>query len=215
MLYAIEAIGLDRVKIGFTSTNAGLARRFESFQVGSPVELAIIGVRPDSGEADEQRIHRHLSGGCVRGEWFVKSYAWPLVGSMFSELQLGRCERCGGELPLSAFDRVRRGRSSMVCSVCHVAERKLHSCLRCGKAISSKSAQGQRARLRNGEAPGCRSCRSLNSYQAWWRAGLEARGITAPLNSIEGLQAGQCELTISRTIGNRDEDRTRTRTEAP
>ncbi len=65
-LYMIEAIGVGRIKIGWT-TDVG--QRLVSLSTGSPVELELIAVTRGT-QHDEVQIHKLLSEHRVLGEWF-------------------------------------------------------------------------------------------------------------------------------------------------
>lgn len=68
LVYFIEAIGLSRVKIGWTRTN-GLKSRLSALQTFSPVELRVLGTYPGfmTTERAEHRRWAHLRS---HGEWF-------------------------------------------------------------------------------------------------------------------------------------------------
>jgi hypothetical protein len=71
-VYFIEAMGLDRIKIGFT-TDAPMARRSQ-LQGACPVELDLLGFSPGGAERDarryETKLHETFGPFRVRGEWF-------------------------------------------------------------------------------------------------------------------------------------------------
>lgn len=56
----------DAVKIGISQD---VARRLESLQCGSPVELTLLGTRP-GGEVEERALHQKFAHLRIRGEWF-------------------------------------------------------------------------------------------------------------------------------------------------
>lgn len=65
-VYFIEAVGLDKVKVGIADD---VGRRLAGLQTASPVELRLLAAVPGD-ESLEQRIHASLSRYRVRGEWF-------------------------------------------------------------------------------------------------------------------------------------------------
>ncbi len=106
MLYAIEAIGLDRVKLGFTSSDVLLAARLESIACGCPVDVRLIGVFRDGSREDEKELHDLLSDHRVRGEWFQLSSVWAEVGDCFVEwVSEQRCLDCESPLSLGALGK--------------------------------------------------------------------------------------------------------------
>lgn len=68
MIYFVEAIGMNLVKIGYTEKDVQF--RFNKMVPDSPVELAIISTKEGSKE-DEARIQSALNEYCVRGEWYA------------------------------------------------------------------------------------------------------------------------------------------------
>lgn len=67
--YAIEALGVDLVKVGHT---IDVTRRLDELQCASPHQLTIIGCRRGDHEQD---VHRALRPHHVSGEWFRLSAA--------------------------------------------------------------------------------------------------------------------------------------------
>lgn len=68
MIYAIQAVGTEFVKIGITERDL-IADRLSALQVGSPHELVLL-ASADWAIHYERHIHRHLRAHWVRGEWF-------------------------------------------------------------------------------------------------------------------------------------------------
>ncbi len=66
-VYFVEAVGLDRVKIGSTRN---LAHRLDSLRNAAPVELRLLKLIP-GGLREEQALHRHFAEYRVHLEWFV------------------------------------------------------------------------------------------------------------------------------------------------
>lgn len=153
MIYAIEAVGLDAVKIGFAKDDLALARRFDCFQVGSPVELVLLGAIRDGSERDEKGIHRELRSARLRGEWFRKSDVWPLIFDLFEEWQSVRCcPCCGSGFSLGSCLHERRGGSGLCKSCSNKASRHVPAsfCSDCGKPRTHKA--------RYNKSPRCRAC---------------------------------------------------------
>lgn len=88
MLYAIETVGWDAMKIGFSTDLRTLVRRIEGLQVGSPHELAFLGVMLDGTRADEKRMHLELDNVKIRGEWYSRRKGWKLVEHEFRAFQI-------------------------------------------------------------------------------------------------------------------------------
>jgi hypothetical protein len=57
----------DFVKIG---VSRDVLSRVERFATGAPAPLAILGVIPDAGRADEQDLHARFATHHANGEWF-------------------------------------------------------------------------------------------------------------------------------------------------
>jgi hypothetical protein len=69
MIYFIEAVGLDRVKIGYTSGES-VERRLLALKTASPVPLKVVGVI-EGTQKQERRLHRKYAAHRVCGEWFT------------------------------------------------------------------------------------------------------------------------------------------------
>ncbi len=66
-VYFVEAIGLDRIKIGFARSSPRV--RLNELQEGSPLKLRPIGFIP-GGRMLEADIHRQFADARTHGEWF-------------------------------------------------------------------------------------------------------------------------------------------------
>ncbi len=71
VVYFVEAVGLERIKIG---TTTHLARRLSSLRVASPVPLRLVFDEP-GGEDREAALHDRFDDYRVTGEWFEFSGA--------------------------------------------------------------------------------------------------------------------------------------------
>lgn len=68
MIYFAYAPELNRVKIGFTEGDA--KQRVDNLQVGSPVDLLLIGAI--NGEREQEKeLQNQFSALWVRGEWYT------------------------------------------------------------------------------------------------------------------------------------------------
>jgi hypothetical protein len=65
-VYIIEAVGLDRIKVGFTSD---LVKRLRTIQTSCPAPVLLIAVIR-GGRETERDIHRTLRPYRAYGEWF-------------------------------------------------------------------------------------------------------------------------------------------------
>ena len=65
-IYAIEAVGVDRVKLGRAQN---VEERLAALQTGCPVELRVFGRRQDISCA-EGELHRRFARSRLHGEWF-------------------------------------------------------------------------------------------------------------------------------------------------
>lgn len=66
VVYFIEAVGLDLVKIGYTDE---LIRRFKEIRTSCPVAIRLIGFR-SGGRRLEAKLHRDYADYRSVGEWF-------------------------------------------------------------------------------------------------------------------------------------------------
>lgn len=67
LVYVIEAVGLNVVKIGSTND---LAKRLSMLQVGCPALLRVV-LTLDGDKMLECDLHQRFAKICVRGEWFL------------------------------------------------------------------------------------------------------------------------------------------------
>ena len=67
VVYFIEAVGLERVKIGWTNC---LSDRLKTLATASPVELFVLHWS-DGVQDMERRIQKHFASKRVRNEWFA------------------------------------------------------------------------------------------------------------------------------------------------
>jgi hypothetical protein len=67
-VYLVEAVGADRVKIGYSQNPAG---RIQSIATSSPFPIAALAIR-DGDMALEKAMHRALADKRTTGEWFSK-----------------------------------------------------------------------------------------------------------------------------------------------
>jgi len=65
-VYVIEAVGLDRYKIGYTND---IKTRMSALQTGCPVPIDVVCVLP-CGADTEKWLHRRFEDYRVQGEWF-------------------------------------------------------------------------------------------------------------------------------------------------
>jgi len=67
MIYFVEAVGPDHIKIGFT--DKPMEKRLDLLQTGNSFPLRVLGMM-EGAKQDERRLHRQFRGSRVRGEWF-------------------------------------------------------------------------------------------------------------------------------------------------
>lgn len=65
-IYFVRSEPTGCIKIGIS---CGPNKRLSELQVGNPVRLELLGVRP-GGEPDESRLHAELADDRATGEWF-------------------------------------------------------------------------------------------------------------------------------------------------
>jgi hypothetical protein len=69
MIYFVEAVGVECVKVGFVAKLSGLKKRLMGIQCGCPVPLKLRAVVNGSMSA-EKALHDHLERYRSSGEWF-------------------------------------------------------------------------------------------------------------------------------------------------
>ena len=67
LVYVIEAVGLNVVKIGVSND---IAKRLSMLQVGCPASLRLV-LTIQGDETLEQELHARFAKYRVRGEWFL------------------------------------------------------------------------------------------------------------------------------------------------
>lgn len=89
MIYFVEAVGADLLKIGFTDGKP--AERIRQLQTGCPHKLRLVAAEPGN-ELKEKRLHDRWSENRVQGEWFRidERMRWYLIW-----LEFGREEAVG------------------------------------------------------------------------------------------------------------------------
>jgi hypothetical protein len=68
MIYFVEAVGLDRIKIGYTT--GMFQARLAVIQTGSPVEIRPLMVMKDRSKLEEAVLHREFVQWRTHGEWY-------------------------------------------------------------------------------------------------------------------------------------------------
>lgn len=70
-VYFIEAVGLHRVKIGWTTKPAH--ERVKALKTSSPCDLLLLGTMPAKDQLAEKLVHERFSSIRIVGEWFEKT----------------------------------------------------------------------------------------------------------------------------------------------
>lgn len=73
LIYFVEAVGLDRLKIGYTSGK--IQARLAVIRTGSPVEIRPLLVLKDKAPQDEAALHRLFKPYRSHHEWYVAAPA--------------------------------------------------------------------------------------------------------------------------------------------
>lgn len=71
-VYFIEAIGLRRIKIGYSRD---IARRFQQIRTSAPVPIRLVGVIANASQSLERSLHDRFAADRVINEWFKASPA--------------------------------------------------------------------------------------------------------------------------------------------
>ncbi len=72
MIYFIEAVSANRVKIGHA---VNIKTRMRSIKTGCPFELELIRVE-DGGASEERAVHQRFADRRIQGEWFTLTPDW-------------------------------------------------------------------------------------------------------------------------------------------
>lgn len=113
MIYAIEVVGHDAVKIGYAKDANAVSGRLKIFQISSPFHLRLVATR-DGDIALEHALHRAWRQWRIRGEWFTRDVLPLFDGATGERAVVLRCSECG------AARRVvhTRARASGLCRAC-------------------------------------------------------------------------------------------------
>jgi hypothetical protein len=139
VIYVLEAVGADALKIGFAGTADGARKRVLGMQVGNHCELRIVRTLPGD-RAAEKALHRLCAPHRIRGEWFRRAALALLPeGEIALDMRyVLHCTQCG------AMRRRRHQRlhDSGLCRAC--AHPKSAPPLppehcQCGRALGRKS----------------------------------------------------------------------------
>jgi hypothetical protein len=145
MLYCIEAVGSDYVKLGYTIDAARMGERLSSLQTGCPLELRLLALKAGSRKS-EQKLHRACARFRVRGEWFTREAVALFEAQASSDMHVLRCAVCGA---VRRNKRLRSERTQRACRACANRARSKP------KAPAPKCACGAPM---SGAAQRCRSC---------------------------------------------------------
>ncbi len=128
MIYFIEAIGLDAVKIGTAKDDVALCRRIVSYITSCPAGVVLLGVL-DGGPIEERRLHKAYSRCRIRGEWFRRSHM--LLPDMRQWVSPYVCDNCSKPF---AIPTIAKRPLPKLCGVCSAHSRKgrLYTCAECG-----------------------------------------------------------------------------------
>jgi Meiotically up-regulated gene 113 len=77
LVYFVEAVGLDLIKIGHSRD---IGKRMRRLSTGCPAPMRLLGTMP-GGEKIERHYHERLAAFRVHGEWFRKA---PEVASLLA-----------------------------------------------------------------------------------------------------------------------------------
>ena len=94
MIYFIEAIGANAVKVGYSLHDPW--KRVLDFQIGCPLELRLIRVA-EGDEAHEAALHKRWETHRIRGEWFTLSaieHEMSSIEPTTLDATLRRCSSC-------------------------------------------------------------------------------------------------------------------------
>lgn len=90
MIYVIEAVNYDAVKIGYTAGVRSLVQRMQVLQVSHFADLKIMYVLP-GGNVEERALHKAAKSWRIRGEWFTRHAL-----CLFSHIVPPKmCNQCG------------------------------------------------------------------------------------------------------------------------
>jgi hypothetical protein len=113
VVYAIECVGYNAVKIGWARDANAVAGRIKTLQIGNPHTLNLIATR-EGDISLERRMHRELRAYRIRGEWFTRDVVPLFAGATGSDAIVLRCTACGGARRVAHT----RKRSSGMCRAC-------------------------------------------------------------------------------------------------
>lgn len=77
VVYFIEALGGDAVKVGYTKHDP--QKRLKELQTGNHCDLELIGVIPGPQYLEGQIHHTAGPGDRLRGEWFTRRWAEQVI----------------------------------------------------------------------------------------------------------------------------------------
>lgn len=187
VVYFLEAVGLDRVKIGWT---AKLHARIGELRTLIPVDVEIIRAIP-GGQNEETELHRRFRAHRLHGEWFTLSPIRADIEAIESVSLdvLRRCIDCG------SLANKNRGRRNLRCRACSqksnaVSLDGVYTCLDCGVPMSVASMRS------NGARPCCHSCAMR---RAWSEPGYRERIMAA--RKLQRKRCSRCGESEPKVAG--------------
>jgi hypothetical protein len=200
MIYFVEAVGLDRVKIGTVKDDRALAARLEAFATASPVKVRLLGVT-EGGRDEERALHDRFAVHRVRGEWFALAPIASSIGRMATPWTAATCSSCGAVRPLTALTQAKRRKDPSVCIECSkrtARPRVAAATCTCGKALTRTATHQHRHK---GTTPRCASC-ARGTIDAFarahlWRHGLRARGVLTNSHGGDETQGPRSNVCVS------------------
>lgn len=184
MIYFIEAIGADAVKIGYSQIDPW--KRLLNFQVGCPHELRLLRVA-DGDKVHEAALHKRWEAHWIRGEWHVLSaiqHELETIQPIELDTVLRRCLACKEPLRSKRPNRHYTG----MCKRCAHANRKNErTCQRCGTQACSVKRYGGNA---GSGINLCRPCIPIvKEERAQLRRYKQSQAMKGNQNASKGLSA--------------------------
>jgi hypothetical protein len=127
VIYAIEAVGLNAVKVGYARDAEAVHYRLMTLQIGCPAELRLVATR-EGDKRLEAALHREWASHAIRGEWFAIEVLALFGAAEGSDRILMRCIDCGALRKL----KHRRPHATGRCKSCRGKHEAKALCVVCG-----------------------------------------------------------------------------------
>ena len=191
MIYFIEAVGADAVKVGYSLLDPW--KRLLDFQVGCPLELRLLRVAAGD-EAHEAALHKRWEAHWIRGEWFRLSaieHEMSSIEPATLDPTLRRCSSCGAPLRSRHIERHHTGK----CKPCALRGKRVNEV--CARCLTENGPLKRLGGNNKGAVLLCMECRPIvKEERAQLRRYKQSQAMQGNQNAYKGVSARGRTLAV-------------------